>query len=238
MSLTSLAARFALTLCAIFAHSAFAEAANVTLKVVLPTSNPGSVTAAGGINCTPACSASYAAGTTVTLYQWVDGSSIFGSWSVGSCGSARSCAVTLNADTTVTATFNGPNGSVGGGIIRGGSSSSASSTGASTSASASSISTPPPLAPPMALGSGEAMVSWLAPSENTDGTVLTDLTGFNIYYSQDPLNFDQVVTLDCYWCLWTRINNLGPGTWYFAVKSYNRAGVESSYSRILSKRVG
>ena len=106
----SLAVQVTLLLYALFGHSALAEAANVTLKVVLPASNPGSVTATGGINCTPACSASYAAGTTVKLNAWPDGNSVFGGWSVGACGVSPTCAVTLNADTTVAATFNGPGG--------------------------------------------------------------------------------------------------------------------------------
>jgi hypothetical protein len=87
------------------------------------------------------------------------------------------------------------------------------------------------------LAYGEAMVSWIPPSENTDGSTLTDLTGFTIYYGQDPQNLDQVLTLDCHWCLWTRVSNLGSGTWYFAVKSFNKTGIQSAFSRIMSKTI-
>ena len=81
------------------------------------------------------------------------------------------------------------------------------------------------------------MVSWSPPSQNTDGSTLLDLTGFHIYFGKDPANLDQVILLDCHWCLWTKVSNLGPGTWYFAVTSFNKAGNESAMSRIMSKTI-
>lgn len=85
---------------------------------------------------------------------------------------------------------------------------------------------------------GEALVAWSPPNSNTDGTLLTDLTGFNIYFGKDPSNLDNVVALDCSWCLWTKVMNLGPGTWYFGVRSYNRSGTESPLSQVMSKTIG
>ena len=103
-------AKYSLLLGALFAHAALAEAAQYTLTVVLPTQNPGTVNAANGISCTPNCSASFPAGSVVTLYTQPDGDSVFGGWSDADCGGQSSCTVTMNADTIVSATFNGPGG--------------------------------------------------------------------------------------------------------------------------------
>lgn len=129
----------------------------------------------------------------------------------------------------------GASGGYAGGTTVGGSSGASSATPAQTSASASSASAAS--AVNAATGTGEALISWLPPAENTDGTTLTDLTGFNVYFGKDPQKFDQIVTLDCHWCLWTRISDLGPGTWYFAVKSFNKSGIESAFSSVMSKTI-
>ena len=85
---------------------------------------------------------------------------------------------------------------------------------------------------------GTALVSWSAPLVNEDGSMLTDLTGFNVYYGQDPGNLDHTYQLDCGWCLWHLFGDLGPGTWYFAVKAYNRDGIEGSSSGMANKTIG
>ena len=36
----------------------------------------------------------------------------------------------------------------------------------------------------------------MPPSENADGSVLTDLAGYRIYYGRNPDNLTQVVVLD------------------------------------------
>src|SRR6266496_3998631 len=64
------------------------------------TSNPG------GISCGATCSASYNSGTVVTLTAAAAGGSTFAGWSGGGCSGTGSCVVTMNAATTVAATFN------------------------------------------------------------------------------------------------------------------------------------
>lgn len=60
--------------------------------------------APAGINCGGTCSASFTAGTQVTLSIGLTGKAAFAGWS-GACTGTGTCTVTMNANTTVTATF-------------------------------------------------------------------------------------------------------------------------------------
>ncbi len=67
-------------------------------------------TGGGSIECSTgsafgACASSYSNGTTVTLKATPDSHSTFGGWSGAGCSGTGNCVVTLNADTTVSATF-------------------------------------------------------------------------------------------------------------------------------------
>ncbi len=75
-----------------------------TLSVVLAGSGSGSVKGSG-ISCPSTCSGSYAQGSGVTLTATPAAGSKFVGWS-GGCAGTRSCALTINADMDVTATFN------------------------------------------------------------------------------------------------------------------------------------
>ena len=80
--------------------------ATVTLTVARTGSGSGTITSEpNGIGCPVTCAAVYATGATVTLTARADLGSSFGGWSGGGCSGSGTCAVTLGADTTVTATF-------------------------------------------------------------------------------------------------------------------------------------
>jgi Divergent InlB B-repeat domain len=67
----------------------------------------GTVTSSpGGISCPTTCSAQYTKGTMVTLTPTPHSGSVFAGWSGGGCSGTGTCTVTMNADTSVTATFN------------------------------------------------------------------------------------------------------------------------------------
>jgi glucose/arabinose dehydrogenase len=77
-----------------------------TLTVTRTGTGSGTIISApAGIGCPVTCSAPFAPGTRVTLTAQADPGSIFSGWSGGGCSGAGSCVVTLNAATTVTATF-------------------------------------------------------------------------------------------------------------------------------------
>ncbi len=58
-----------------------------------------------GINCGGDCSEIYQEGTVVTLTASADPGFVFRGWSGGGCSGTALCVVTINANTTVTATF-------------------------------------------------------------------------------------------------------------------------------------
>ncbi len=87
------------------------------------------------------------------------------------------------------------------------------------------------------VGSGTATLSWSAPTENTDGSALTDLTGYRIYYGTDADALTESVNIDTVGITTYVVSNLGTGTWYFAIKAYNAAGVESDLSNTASKTI-
>jgi len=78
-----------------------------TLSVSKAGSGTGTVTSSpAGIDCGTACSASFNAGSVVTLTAAAASGSAFGGWS-GACSGTGSCTLTLSAAASVTATFNG-----------------------------------------------------------------------------------------------------------------------------------
>lgn len=87
------------------------------------------------------------------------------------------------------------------------------------------------------VSSGSATLSWAAPTQNTDGSPLTNLAGFRIYYGTNSGSLSQTVQIANPGLLTYMVQNLSPATWFFAVKAYNSSGVESSMSNTASKTI-
>lgn len=77
-------------------------------------------------------------------------------------------------------------------------------------------------------------VSWLAPTENTDGSALTNLAGYTIYYGSTASAMTQKVSINTVGELSYVLSNLAPGTWYVEVVAVNSAGVQSAPSSMVS----
>jgi hypothetical protein len=87
------------------------------------------------------------------------------------------------------------------------------------------------------IGNGSATLSWAAPTENTNGTALTNLGGYQIYYGTSVSAMTQTVQIanpgiDTY-----VVSNLSPGTWYFSIRAYTSANVEGAASAAVSKTI-
>jgi len=76
----------------------------------------------------------------------------------------------------------------------------------------------------------------VAPSQNTDGSKLTDLAGYNIYYGTESSALTQTIQVSNPVALGYVVTGLAKGTtWYFQVTSYSTAGQESAPSAVTSK---
>jgi hypothetical protein len=82
---------------------------------------------------------------------------------------------------------------------------------------------------------GSATVSWTPPTANTDNSPLVNLRGFRIHYGTGSGNLNQQLDLPTPGITSAVVENLAPGTWYFAVTAYNTSNVESALSNIRSK---
>lgn len=94
-----------------------------------------------------------------------------------------------------------------------------------------------PVAGVPSTGSGRAILSWTAPTENTDGTPLTDLAGYRVYVGNSAASLSIAATLSQPTPPRFTVEGLPAGTWYFAVTAVNSAGVESVLSNIGSKTI-
>jgi hypothetical protein len=84
---------------------------------------------------------------------------------------------------------------------------------------------------------GAASLSWTAPTENTDGSSLTDLAGFRVVYGTSSGALSQTVQVANPGASSYVVDQLASGTWYFAVKAYSTGGAESSQSNVVSKTI-
>jgi len=74
---------------------------------------------------------------------------------------------------------------------------------------------------------GSVTLAWTPPSENIDGTPLTDLAGYKIYYGSAPGNYSAEIIVDNPGISRYLVDNLTPNNWYFVVAAYDLAGHES-----------
>jgi len=84
---------------------------------------------------------------------------------------------------------------------------------------------------------GTALLDLTVPTQNTDGSALTDLAGVRIYYGTSPANLAQVVQLAGATVSSYTVSNLTSGTWYFGATAYTSSGTESALSPIVSKSI-
>jgi hypothetical protein len=96
-----------------------------------------------------------------------------------------------------------------------------------------------PLAPPSTgsgttqAATGSATLSWTPPTENSNGSVLTDLAGYHVYYGTTAA-LGQSVTLANPGLTRYVLTGLAQTTWYFAMTAYDSAGRESDRTAVAS----
>jgi hypothetical protein len=106
---------------------------------------------------------------------------------------------------------------------------------AAASSSPASTLTPPATANSTA---GNVTLGWAAPTENTNGTNLTNLGGYKIYYGTVSKQYSTTISVSSPATLSYVIDALTVGqTYYFAVTAVSAAGIESSYSPEISATI-
>ncbi len=119
--------------------------------------------------------------------------------------------------------------------------------GSGPSSSSSGVSTSPPPTSGTGSGSGSgsgtgtstgsATLSWQAPTSNTNGTALTDLAGYHIYYGTNSSSLTTRIDINNPGTLSYVVTNLTTGTWYFAMTAFTNSGQESAKSNVGSKTI-
>jgi len=87
------------------------------------------------------------------------------------------------------------------------------------------------------LATGNATLSWQPPVQRTDGSALTDLAGYRIYYGNTSTNLGQSITLNNSGLTSYVVENLSQGTWYFSMTAFDASGAESNRSSVASKTI-
>jgi hypothetical protein len=82
---------------------------------------------------------------------------------------------------------------------------------------------------------GSVTLSWQPPTTNADGSTLTNLSGYRIYYGRAAGTLDQVITIGNAGTIRWVVENLSQATWYFSMTSFNSTGVESARSQFVSR---
>ncbi len=83
-----------------------------------------------------------------------------------------------------------------------------------------------------AAGSETATLSWNAPTSNVNGTPVTPLKGYTIYYGTSEGAMTQSLVVSGAAATSAEITGLGSGTWYFAVAADATDGTQSAKSDI------
>lgn len=86
------------------------------------------------------------------------------------------------------------------------------------------------------IATGSATLTWSAPTQRADGSPLTNLAGFNVYWGREAGNYPNKATLDVGTTRYV-IENLTPGTWYFVTTAFDEDNLESNFSNVASKTI-
>jgi hypothetical protein len=84
---------------------------------------------------------------------------------------------------------------------------------------------------------GTATLTWVPPTQNTNGTSVTTLTGYHIYYGTTEGALTQSIVVSGASTTTYEITGLSSETWYFAVAADAADGTESAPSNVGSKTI-
>ena len=85
-------------------------------------------------------------------------------------------------------------------------------------------------------GANSATLRWQPPTQRVDGTPLTSVGMYTLYYGRNASNLERAVHLGGSVTEY-QVSNLEQGTWYFAITASDSVGVESARSLMVSKTI-
>jgi fibronectin type III domain protein len=95
----------------------------------------------------------------------------------------------------------------------------------------------PTTTPPKAAVKSSITLGWVPPTENSDGSPITNLAGFKIHYGMTSSEYTQTIALGNAGLTRYVVDSLPSGTYYFAITAYNAQGIESPLSGEISTTV-
>ena len=84
---------------------------------------------------------------------------------------------------------------------------------------------------------GSVTLSWTPPTQNEDGSVLTDLAAYKFYYGTASGSYPNSIRVDNPGIASFVIDNLSPNIYFFVATAINGSGVESRFSNEATKQV-
>ena len=82
----------------------------------------------------------------------------------------------------------------------------------------------------VSVGQSSITLAWIPPTENEDGSPLTDLAGYRIRYGVQSGQYDKVIELNNPGLSAYLMDGLVPSAYHVVMTAYNARGVESAYS--------
>lgn len=147
----------------------------------------------------------------------------------GCGGGSASTPASASSQSSSSSVSSSPTGSSGSSTVSSSGSSTGSPTGSGSGAGSGSGNTTPTVR--------TATISWSAPTTNTNGSALTNLSGYRLYYGTSSASLSQEIDISGASTLQYVVTGLVPGTWYFAVASVTNDGEESALSTVVSKTI-
>jgi hypothetical protein len=84
---------------------------------------------------------------------------------------------------------------------------------------------------------GSTTLSWVAPTTRTDGSPLTNLAGYKIFYGRMSGTYDHQININNPGISTYVVENLVSGDWYFALAAYDSQGIDSDRSNEVLREI-
>ena len=85
---------------------------------------------------------------------------------------------------------------------------------------------------------GAVTLSWMAPTTRTDGSALTNLSGYKIYFGRMSGTYDYIVDIANPGVSTYVVEGLASGEWFFALSAYDSDDLESNHSDEARRVIG